>query len=63
MNIKQELIKRNISQKIVSEILGVHVNTVCSKVNGDTPFTIEEAFKLKDVFFYDVDFRYLFSRD
>lgn len=60
--LKGELAKRNISIKELSELLGLHRNTVALKINGNSEFTISEAFEIKDAFFPDIELRELFRK-
>ena len=38
-------------------------NSVANKLNGDSPFTIEEAFKIQATFFPKLSLEYLFDKD
>lgn len=62
-NLKGELARKGITRKTVAEALGVHINTLCNKLDGATPFTIEEAFAIKDAFLPEADLKYLFMKD
>lgn len=59
-NLKTKLLEKRIPQNSVARVLGIHVNTLANKMEGRSPFTIEEAFTIKDVFFPDADLRFLF---
>ena len=47
----------------VSGLLGIHRNSVSNKINGDTPFTVEEAFKIHDKYFPKLSMDYLFTAE
>ena len=62
-NLKAELTRKGITVKSVAQIWGVHENTAHNKINGVSPITIEEAFKLKAELFPDFEFTYLFAKE
>lgn len=47
----------------IAKTLGIHRNSVANKLNGITPFTVEEAFKIQAVFFPDLELKYLFKAE
>ena len=61
-NLKAELTRKGITVKTVARIWGVHENTAHNKINGASPISIEEAFKIKAELFPDLDFAYLFAK-
>lgn len=62
-NLKAELARKGISMEDVSGLLGIHRNSVSNKINGDTPFTVEEAFKIHDKYFPKLSMDYLFTAE
>lgn len=62
-NLKAELARKNVTAKQVANVWGVHENTAYKKINGVSPITIEEAFKLKAEIFPDLELKYLFEKD
>lgn len=60
-NLKQVMQDKNISMEAVASLLGIHRNTASNKINGDTPFTIQESFKLKKNLFPEYDMEFLFG--
>lgn len=50
-NLKAELARKGVSMEEVSKALEIHRNSVANKINGDTPFTVEEAFKIQKRYF------------
>ena len=62
-NLKGEIAKRGITQSEIAALLKMHPNTVSNKINGDSSFSIEEAFKIKQAFFPEMDLSYLFDSE
>lgn len=63
LNLKAEMAKRDITIEEIAKTLGIHRNSVANKLNGITPFTVEEAFKIQAVFFPDLELKYLFKAE
>lgn len=61
-NLKGELAKNGISNVQIAKVLGVHVNTITNKLEGNSSFSIEEAFKIKSILLPYCDLSYLFAR-
>lgn len=61
--IKKAMQSKGITIEAVAAILGIHRNSASNKVNGETPFTVDEAFKLKSTLFPEYDADYLFADD
>ena len=62
-NLKAEMARKGISIEEVSKTLDIHRNSVANKINGDTPFTVEEAFKIHDKYFPKLSLDYLFTTE
>lgn len=62
-NLKAELARKGVSMEEVSKALEIHRNSVANKINGDTPFTVEEAFKIQKKYFPKLSLDYLFATD
>ena len=62
-NLVGELAKKRITNQELSELLGIHRNSVANKLYGDTAITVNEAFTIYDKYFSGMDFRWLFSTD
>lgn len=62
-NLKAELARKGISMEEVSKVLEIHRNSVANKINGDTPFTVEEAFKIQEKYFPKLSLNYLFATE
>ena len=50
LNIKIEMLKRNISVEALAEAIGTHRNSASAKINGTRKFTVEEAFTARKLF-------------
>ena len=62
LNLKLEMERTSISIEQIADELGIHRNSASNKLNGTTPFTVEEAIRLRDRFFAYADFQYLFRK-
>lgn len=63
LNLKGELAKKSITNEEVSKLLNIHRNSVANKLNGDSSFSIEEAFAIHDTYFPNLSMDYLFSTE
>ena len=63
LNLKGELAKKDITIEEVSKLLGIHRNSVANKLNGESSFSIEEAFAIHNKYFPALSMDYLFSTD
>lgn len=65
-NLKAELVRKNlVPEKAIEEVLGCTYKTARSKLNGNTDFSVAEAFKIVNNFFQNDNFSYefLFKND
>lgn len=62
-NLKAEMARKGISQKEIAMFLHIHENSMSSKINGYSPISIEEAFKIRNKYFPNFDLQYLFSKE
>ena len=65
-NLRAELIRKNLNpEKAVEQTLGCTYKTAKSKTNGESDFTISEAFKIVNTYFPngEFDFSYLFANE
>ena len=60
-NLEKALSDKGISDEVVCSILGIHRNTLRNKKNGESEFTISEAFKIKTNLLPEYDLEYLFA--
>ena len=63
LNLKIEMMKKNISLEEIASCLGIHRNSVANKIKGESSFTIEESIKIQENFFPNHELRYLFQRE
>jgi plasmid maintenance system antidote protein VapI len=61
-NLKIEMLKAGITIEKIAEEMGVHRNTIGNKINGDTPLSIDEALFIRNRWFPNLDFFYLFKK-
>ena len=55
-NLKAEMARFNKTNQDVGAILGISANSVSFKLNGKTPFTLHEIWKLADSFNCSIDY-------
>ena len=60
-NLKIEMLKKGVTNAQLANLLGIHINSVTNKLDHG-PFSIEDAFLIKDNLFPDLDIAYLFKR-
>lgn len=63
LNIKAELARNGVSQKAVADYYKITQNTVSNKINGRTPFTLDEIVDWRDTFMPDASLEYLVERE
>lgn len=61
LNIRKAMDAKSISIEAMANILHLHRNSVANKINGKCPFSVDEAFKLRDTLFKEYNIDYLFS--
>lgn len=61
-NLKTEMEKNRLSIDAIAQTLNLHRNTISSKLSGETVFSIEEAFSIKNLLFPYADLQYLFRQ-
>lgn len=62
-NLKAEMARRGVSGVTLQNVMGCSRKTVVNRLNGSAPFTIEEAFRIRDALFPSLRLEYLFQRD
>ena len=62
-NLIGEMAKKNIKNSEMADKLNIHPNTLANKINGNTPFMIDEAFNIKEYYFPELDLTYLFQSE
>jgi phage protein len=62
-NLKGEMAKKGITIEEMAAYLKIHRNSVANKINGDTAFNVDEAFKIQKKFFPKFTVEYLFQKE
>lgn len=62
-NLLAEIARKKLTKQRIREELDVSQSTFYSKLNGNTSFTLDEAFKIYKTFFPETDFIYLFQKN
>lgn len=60
VNLEAEIARKGLSKKEIAETLGVRLATVYDKLKGKYPFTLDEAFKMRNTYFPEFTLEYLF---
>ncbi|WP_017416800.1 helix-turn-helix domain-containing protein [Clostridium tunisiense] len=60
-NLAAEMVRHGISKTQISDVLGVRRATLSDKIRGKHPFKLNEAIKIKNQFFPNLSFEYLFQ--
>lgn len=61
LNLRAEMVRRQVSIEDIAKLLGVAVTTARNKLAGRTPFTVNEALKIQKSVFPDKEIDYLFG--
>lgn len=62
LNLKTELERNNLSIDNIADLLEIHRNSASNKINGDSDFTVEQAFAVREKMFPYADLQYLFKK-
>lgn len=60
-NLEAEMVRQGITRKDLAQLLDVRYATIIDKLKGKFSFTLDEAFKIKNSFFSNLSFEYLFE--
>lgn len=60
-NLEVEMTRSDVTKYQIAECIGKTYNTVLQKLNGNYPFTLDEAFKIHQQFFPETNFSELFA--
>lgn len=60
-NLQAEMARRNVTKRDIAQALHKDGRTIRNRFNGSAPFTIPEAFAIRDQFFPGVSLDYLFQ--
>ena len=61
-NLKAEMKRIGVTQGDIAEFLSMSTNNVSLKINGKVPFTVDEAWKIRERFFPDATLDYLMGK-
>jgi len=61
-NLEAELARKGYTRETVSKLLNVSLGTATCKLNDVKRMKLQEAFKIRDTLFPDLDIDYLFKR-
>jgi len=62
-NLKAEMARTGITGNDIAKLLEISLNTTYAKLNGKTDFYNNETFSIKEKFFPELEFEYLFKKD
>ena len=60
--LEAELVLCGMTKKELSEITGIRYNTILAKFRGETEFTLDEVFSIKDALHSDKPIEVLFEK-
>ena len=60
-NLTREMILRNVSKKEMAKFLGISLPSLYNKLKRKSSFTINEAMALRNTYFKDCEYEYLFQ--
>lgn len=61
-NLTSEIAKQNVKKKEIAEVLGISNKAFYNKMCGYVSFTYDEAYKISETFFPNIDIKVLFKR-
>jgi len=62
-NLIAEMARNGIKTTDLKDVIGVSNRTAQYKISGNSQFTVEEAFKIRDALFPGLRIEYLFQQD
>lgn len=62
-NLRGEMVRKGITIEELARFLGIHRNSVSNKINGETPFSVDEAFEIQKKYFPKLSLEYLFKKE
>ena len=58
-----EMAKQKITKRDLSDLLGIHWNSITNKISGESDFSVTEAIKSRDKYFPEWEIENLFRRE
>lgn len=62
VNLIAEMARNRLDRYAIAKAIGKSYNQTREKINGNAPFTYEEALTVQETLFPDLDMKYLFKR-
>ena len=62
-NLRGEMARKGITIEELARFLGIHRNSVSNKINGETPFSVDEPFEIQKKYFSKLSLEYLFKKE
>lgn len=62
-NLEAEMAREKVTRKDLADLLDVRYATVIDKLKGRFSFTLDEAFKIRNRYFSNLSFEYLFETE
>lgn len=63
VNLRGEMARKGITIEELASFLGIHRKSVSNKINGETPFSVNEAFEIQKKYFPKLSLEYLFKKE
>jgi DNA-binding XRE family transcriptional regulator len=60
-NLLAEMIRFGITKHQIADLLGITFNTISTKLKGEYEFTLKEARAIREIFFPQFSYEYLFA--
>ena len=61
-NLMLEMARNGITNEQIADETEMHRNSVANKINGVTDFTVQQAVIIRNRFFPNIDFMYLYKK-
>lgn len=58
-----EMAKQKVTKRDLSDLLGIHWNSITNKISGESDFSVTEAIKIRDRYFPEWKIENLFRRE
>ena len=58
-----EMAKQKVTRRDLSDLLGIHWNSITNKIGGESDFSVTEAIKIRDRYFPEWEIENLFRRE
>ena len=58
-----EMAKQKVTKRDLSDLLGIHWNSITNKISGESDFSVTEAIKIRDKYLPEWEIENLFRRE